>query len=221
MTDIAALPRCPWAEAAPPDPLMTAYHDDEWGRPTTDDRELFEKLSLDAFQAGLSWSLILRKREAFRRAFGGFEIAAVAGFGPADIDRLLADPGIVRNRAKIEATISNAARFRGLVAEAGPFRNWLERFSPPPPPRLPPDATRADVPPRTSISDALSAELRRRGFRFVGSTIVYAFMQAVGLVDDHLPGCWRYAGASAGTSSAEAAGSNGGESAGSRLHFRP
>jgi DNA-3-methyladenine glycosylase I len=204
MTADHDLPRCPWADRAG-DPLMAAYHDDEWGVRVTDDRELFEKLSLDAFQAGLSWRLILHRRDAFRRAFRDFEPSVVARFDAADVERLLADPGIVRNRAKVEATIGNAARFLELVAEVGSFRAWLERLAPPPPSRLPPTATLTDVPARTATSDAVSAALRARGFRFVGSTVVYAFMQAVALVDDHLPGCWRY----------------GGDSAASGLHFRP
>lgn len=191
------LPRCWWAspeELARADPLMLAYHDAEWGRPVTDDRELFAKLSLDAFQAGLSWSIILHKREAFRAAFRDFAPEVVAAFGPADVARLLADPGIVRNRAKIEATISNAGRFLELEAQSGSFATYLAGFVEHPPRRLPPEATRADVPATSPGSDALATDLRRRGWRFTGSTVVYAFMQAVGLVDDHLPTCYRYAG---------------------------
>lgn len=173
---------------------MTAYHDDEWGLPVVADVELFERLALESFQAGLSWSTILRKREAFRAAFAGFDPLAVAAFDDADRARLMADPGIVRNRAKVDATIGNAARFLATAAEAGSFAAYLAALVPSPPRRQPPGATPADVPATTAASDALSADLRRRGFRFVGPTIVYAFMQSVGLVDDHLPGCFRYRG---------------------------
>jgi DNA-3-methyladenine glycosylase I len=172
---------------------MVAYHDEEWGVPVVDDTELFERLALESFQAGLSWSTILRKREAFRAAFRGFDPAVVAAFGPDDRERLLADAGIVRNRQKVDATIDNAARFLDVVAEHGSFAGYLAREVP----RrlsLPRAATASDVPARTPTSDALSDDLRWRGFRFVGSTIVYAFMQSVGLVDDHLPGCFRYRG---------------------------
>ncbi len=191
-----SLPRCAWAGAVGPrpDPLMVDYHDREWGRPVTDDTELFERLALESFQAGLSWSTILRKREAFRLAFRGFDPAVVAAFGPADRERLLADPGIVRNRAKVDATIGNAARFLEAVAESGSFAAYLAGQVPEPTMPLPPTARAGDVPPRTPVSDGLSADLRRRGFGFVGSTIVYAFMQSIGLVDDHLPGCFRYRG---------------------------
>ena len=171
---------------------MARYHDEEWATPVADDDELFERLALESFQAGLSWSTILRKRDAFRAAFRGFEPAVVAAFDDRDRARLLADAGIVRNRAKIEATIGNAAAALAITRERGSFAAYLaDRFAAPPR-RLPPHATRADVPSRTEESDTLSADLRARGFRFVGSTIVYAFMQSVGLVDDHLPGCFRY-----------------------------
>ena len=172
---------------------MTAYHDEEWGTIQRDDRRLFEKLCLEAFQSGLSWSTILRKRESFRSAFAGFEPAVVARFDAADRARLLADASIVRNRAKIDAAIWNAGRFAGLVAVEGPFVGWLERTVPRRGP-LPPDATMADLPAETPESRALARALRDRGFRFVGPTTSYAFMQAVGLVDDHLPGCFRYRG---------------------------
>jgi DNA-3-methyladenine glycosylase I len=189
------LPRCAWAAAGGPrpDPMMVAYHDDEWGVPVDGDTELFERLALEGFQAGLSWTTILRKRDAFRAAFRGFDPALVARFGAIDRERLLADAGIVRNRAKIDATIANAARLLELVDEAGSFAAYLaDRV--PPPAALPVGTTMDDLPARTPVSDALSADLRRRGFGFVGSTIVYAFMQSVGLVDDHLPGCFRYRG---------------------------
>jgi DNA-3-methyladenine glycosylase I len=173
---------------------MVAYHDEEWGVPVTDDAELFERLALESFQAGLSWSTILRKREAFRTAFREFDPALVAAFGPVDRERLLADAGIVRNRQKVDATIDNAARFLEVAGEFGSFAAYLAREVPGPPGPLPRGAALSDVPGRTAVSDGLSADLRRRGFRFVGSTIVYAFMQSVGLVDDHLPGCFRYRG---------------------------
>jgi DNA-3-methyladenine glycosylase I len=188
----ATIGRC-WG-GDPRDPLMTRYHDEEWGVPVRDDVELFERLALESFQAGLSWSTILRKREAFRLAFRGFDPAVVARFDEADRARLLADAGIVRNRAKIEATIGNAAGVLAIQAEHGSFARYLSTQVPDPGRRLPPDATTSDVPAATPVAGTLSADLRRRGFRFVGPTIVYAFMQSVGLVDDHLPGCHRYAG---------------------------
>jgi DNA-3-methyladenine glycosylase I len=175
-----------------PDPLMVAYHDDEWGTPVHDDIELFERLALESFQAGLSWSTILRKREAFRVAFRGFDARVVAAFDEADRARLMADAGIVRNRAKIDATIGNAAAFLETAAAFGSFDAYLATIVPGPPAPLPRTASSGAIPATTAASDALSADLRRRGFRFVGSTIVYAFMQSVGLVDDHVPGCFRY-----------------------------
>jgi DNA-3-methyladenine glycosylase I len=174
--------RCWWGASAPE---YVAYHDDEWGRPVHDGRALFEKLSLEAFQSGLSWLTILRKREAFRAAFAGFEIDRVAAFGEADVERLLADAGIVRNRAKIEATIANARAAVGLdLAEL------LWSFAPPPRPR---PRTPADIPATTPESTAMAKELKRRGFRFVGPTTAYALMQATGMVDDHIATCWRAA----------------------------
>jgi DNA-3-methyladenine glycosylase I len=190
------LGRCAWAGAngPRPDSLMVRYHDEEWGTPCHDDVELFERLALESFQAGLSWSTILRKREGFRAAFAGFAPAVVAAFGPADVERLMGDASIVRNAAKIEATIGNAAAWLALGESFGSADRYLASMVPSPPPRLAPDATTGDIPARTATSDALSADLRRRGFRFVGSTIVYAFLQSVGLVDDHVAGCFRYAG---------------------------
>ena len=172
--------RCGWAAG---DPLYLAYHDAEWGRPLHGDDALFELLSLEGFQAGLSWLTILRKREAFRAAFAGFRIAAVADFGDADVERLLGDAGIVRNRAKLEATIGNA---RAALALPAGLDELVWSFAPPPRPR---PRSLAAVPAETPESTALSKELRARGFRFVGPTIVYAFMQAGGLVDDHVAGC--------------------------------
>ena len=171
---------------------MVAYHDAEWGVPCHDDIELFERLALESFQAGLSWSTILNKRPAFRVAFRGFGPQVVARFDEADRERLMADAGIVRNRAKIDATIGNAVAFLATAAEFGSFDAYLAFMAPGPPTRLPVTAGGGDIPATTPVSDALSSDLRRRGFRFVGSTIVYAFMQSVGLVDDHLPACFRY-----------------------------
>lgn len=188
-------PRCWWPNGiAGADPLMVAYHDEEWGEPVSDDRELFERLTLEGFQAGLSWATILRKRDAFRRAFVDFEPKAVAGFGAHDRERLLTNAGIVRNRAKIDAAIGNAAQVLTLTAEHGSFGAYLAAGLPRPAPTLTHGSGWADVPATTAESDVLSADLRRRGFRFVGSTIVYSFMQSVGLVDDHLPGCYRHRG---------------------------
>ncbi len=173
---------------------MQAYHDAEWGVPVVDDVELFERLTLECFQAGLSWQTILNKRDSFRLAFRGFHPDVVGAFDDADRVRLMADAGIVRNRAKIEATIGNALALQSVVAEFSSFDAYLGSIVPRPPPQLPATATMADIPATTPISDALSNDLRRRGFWFVGPTIVYAFMQSVGLVDDHLPGCFRYRG---------------------------
>ena len=173
---------------------MVAYHDDEWGRPCHDDTELFERLALESFQAGLSWSTILRKREAFRAAFRGFDPRVVAALDASDRERLMADAGIVRNGAKVDATIGNAVALLARAAEFGSFDAYLTDRVPQPPARLPADAVAGSIPATTPVSDALSADLKRRGFKFVGSTIVYAFMQSVGLVDDHLPECYLYQG---------------------------
>jgi DNA-3-methyladenine glycosylase I len=191
--------RCPWATGADgrlADPVMTAYHDDEWGRPVTDDVELFERLVLESFQAGLAWSTILHKRPAFRAAFGGFDPAIVAAYGDDDRARLMADAGIVRNRAKIDAAIGNAPAFLAVSATFGGFAPYLASMVPGPPAPRPAGTTPGDVPATTPVAAALSADLRARGFRFVGPTIVYALMQSIGLVDDHLPGCFRHAGSS-------------------------
>jgi DNA-3-methyladenine glycosylase I len=172
--------RCWWGASTPE---YVSYHDDEWGRPVHDSRALFEKLSLEAFQSGLSWLTILRKRENFRAAFANFEIERVAAFGDDDIARLLADEGIVRNRAKVEATIANA---RAAAELDVPLAELLWSFAPDPRPR---PRTPADIPALTPESTAMAKELKRRGFRFVGPTTAYAMMQACGLVDDHLQGC--------------------------------
>jgi DNA-3-methyladenine glycosylase I len=172
--------RCWWGSSTPE---YIRYHDEEWGRQVRDDRALFEKLCLEAFQSGLSWLTILRKREAFRAAFAGFEIERVAAFGDDDVARLMADAGIVRNRAKIEAAIANA---RAAATLDEPLADLLWSFAPPPRPR---PRTPADIPAVTPESTAMAKELKRRGFRFVGPTTAYALMQACGLVDDHLEGC--------------------------------
>ena len=192
MTD--GLVRCWWSGAADasPDPQMVEYHDTEWGVPCHDDVELFERLALECFQAGLSWSTILHKRAAFRTAFQGFDPRVVAAFGDEDRARLMADAGIVRNGSKIDATIGNAVAILALADEFGSFDAYLASMVPGPPARLPADTRGGEIPATTPVSDRLSTDLRARGFRFVGSTIVYAFMQSVGLVDDHLPGCFRY-----------------------------
>jgi DNA-3-methyladenine glycosylase I len=182
----ATLIRCEWAGT---DPLMVAYHDEEWGVPCHDDRDLFERLILEGFQAGLSWSTILRKREAFIRAFDGFDPAVVAHYGPDDVARLLGDAGIVRNRLKIAAAISNAQAFLETRDAFGSFDSYIWQFAPAK--RGPRPRSLADIPATTSESDTMSKDLKRRGFRFVGSTICYAFMQSAGLVDDHVASCFR------------------------------
>jgi DNA-3-methyladenine glycosylase I len=192
--------RCWWGGGNRPDPRMQAYHDTEWGIPVSDDIALFERLTLESFQAGLSWQTILNKREGFRVAFRGFDPALVGAFDDADRDRLMADAGIVRNRAKIDATIGNARAFEAVVAEFGSFDAYLASLVPRPPTTLAATAVAGSIPATTPVSDALSKDLKRRGFRFVGSTIVYAFMQSVGLVDDHLPVCFRYRGQGGGAS---------------------
>jgi len=170
--------------------VYRAYHDDEWGMPVTDDVRLFEKLSLEGFQSGLSWLTILRKREAFRRAFAGFDYRVVARFGPRDVERLLADASIVRHRGKIESTINNASRMLELVESEGSLASFVWRFEPPAAAR-PRRMTREALLElgQTDASRALAKDLKRRGWSFVGPTTVYAFMQAMGLVNDHLEGC--------------------------------
>jgi DNA-3-methyladenine glycosylase I len=168
------------------DPLYRTYHDDEWGRPVRDDRGLYERISLEAFQSGLAWITILRKRDAFRAAFAGFDAEAVAQYGEQDVARLMADAGIVRNRLKVEATIANA---RALVALHDAGRSLTDlMWSHAPPPRAAPQSS-ADVPALTPESTALAKALKRDGFRFIGPTTAYASMQACGLVNDHLAGC--------------------------------
>jgi DNA-3-methyladenine glycosylase I len=180
-------PRCRWGLSAPE---YVRYHDEEWGFAVADDVRLFEKICLEGFQSGLSWLTILRKREAFRRGFAGFDFAKVARFGARDVRRLLADAGIVRHRGKIESTINNARRACELVDELGSIAAYVWRFEPEPsarPKRITWATLRAM--PTTPASIALSKDLRKRGFTFVGPTTMYAFMQAVGIVDDHVDGC--------------------------------
>jgi DNA-3-methyladenine glycosylase I len=180
----ADLPRCGWATSAPE---YVAYHDEEWGRPLHGEQALFERLSLEAFQSGLSWLVILRKRPAFRAAFCDFDVDAVARFGEADVARLLADAGIVRNRAKIEAAISNARAIRSAVPEG--IDGLLWSFAPTG--RRSRPRTLAEVPAASPESTAMAKELKRRGLRFIGPTTAYALMQATGMVDDHVSTCWR------------------------------
>lgn len=174
--------RCPWADGG--SDLYRDYHDQEWGRPLRGRTALFERLTLEAFQSGLSWLIILRKRENFRQAFAGFDIDTVARFTEHDVDRLLQDAGIVRNRAKIEAAVANA---RAAVDLDVDLSDLLWSFSPPPRPR---PTQMGDLPAQTPESKAMATELKRRGFRFVGPTTAYALMQATGMVDDHLANCW-------------------------------
>ena len=181
-----ALRRCAWAQT----PLGVEYHDREWGEPVHDDRVLFEFLTLEGAQAGLSWETILKKREGYRSAFAGFDPAAVARFTPARVERLLQNPAIVRHRLKIEGTVGNARAFLKVQDEFGSFAAYVWPFVGGRP-RVNRWKTSRQVPARTGESDALSLDLRRRGFTFVGSTICYAFMQAVGLVNDHTAGCFK------------------------------
>ena len=178
--------RCAWAGT---DPLYVAYHDREWGKPVHDDRALFEFLTLEGAQAGLSWITILRKREAYRKAFARFDPKKVARFTAAQVRKLMKDPGIVRNRLKIEATISNAKAFLAVQKEFGSFSKYLWGFVDDKP-RVNRPAAPAGVPASTALSDAISKDLKTRGFRFVGTTIVYAYLQAVGVVDDHTADCF-------------------------------
>jgi len=179
--------RCGWGRSPQ---IYRDYHDAEWGRPVTDDRRLFEKVCLEGFQAGLSWLTILRKREAFRSGFADFDPEAVARFTARDVERLLADPGIVRHRGKIESTINNAQRYAELVDDVGSLAAHVWSFEPPPRDR-PRRVTQAWLAanPTSSASVALSRDLKRRGWRFVGPTTVYAFLQSMGLVNDHLEAC--------------------------------
>ena len=179
--------RCPGAGT---DPLYVAYHDEEWGLPSRDDRHLFEMLVLEGAQAGLSWITILRKREGYRKAFAGFDPAKVARFGPLDVERLLGDAGIVRNRLKIESAIGNAKAFLAMQAAEGSFSGWLWRYVDGRP-FLGTLREMREIPAKTPLAERISKDLLKRGFRFVGPTIVYAYLQAVGVVNDHLMACPR------------------------------
>ena len=179
--------RCGWAQSE----LTIAYHDQEWGVPVHDDRTLFEFLTLEGAQAGLSWETVLKRREGYRRAFSGFDARIVAQYGQPKVDELLADAGIIRHRGKIEATIRNAEAFLAVQSEFGSFDAYLWRFVSGQP-RINSWQTLDEIPARTPESAALSKELSKRGFKFVGPTICYALMQAVGMVNDHLVGCFRY-----------------------------
>jgi len=182
--------RCFWV---PPDPLMIAYHDEEWGVPCHDDRQLFERLMLEVNQAGLSWMTILKKRENFSAAFDGWDPTKVAAYGDAEVERLMADPGIVRNRLKVEAAVANARALLEVQQSEGSFDRYTWSFVGGEPIRHP-DLTPSTIPAFTPEATALSKDLKRRGFRFVGPTVVYAFMQSVGMADDHLPTCFKYGG---------------------------
>lgn len=196
MNAIAASPerdslvRCAWGDT--PDAAYRAYHDEEWGVPVRDERHLFELLVLEGAQAGLSWSTILHKREGYRRAFAGFDVARVAAFGADDTERLLADAGIVRNRSKIAAAIGNARATLALYEGGTTLVDHLWSFTGGEP-RRNAWASMGEIPPETEASRAMSADLRKRGFRFVGPTICYALMQSAGLVNDHVVSCFRYA----------------------------
>ncbi len=180
--------RCAWAGT---DPMMVKYHDEEWGVPVHDDRELFEHLILDAFQAGLSWKTILHKRENFRAAFDGFDAERIARYGEAERVRLLSDAGIVRNRMKVDATFGNARQFLRLQEEHGSFDAWIWQFTDGRTKRNSWESMH-EIPAKTAESDAMSKALKAEGFKFVGSTICYAFMQAAGMVNDHKTDCFRY-----------------------------
>ncbi len=183
----SAVVRCSWAGS---DPLYVGYHDREWGRPVTSDNRLFEKLCLEGFQSGLAWITVLRKRERFREQFHGFDIARVATMTEADVERLLQDAGIIRHRGKIVSTINNAKRAQDLIAEWGSLAAYVWSFEPGAGPHK---QGLGDIPAQTEASKALSKDLRKRGFSFVGPTTVYAFMQAMGLVNDHIEPCFCHA----------------------------
>lgn len=187
-SNVQGLVRCGWATIRPgPDfELYRDYHDQEWGRPVHDGVALFERMNLEAFQSGLSWLIILRKRENFRRAFDGFDAEKIARYTDEDVQRLMADQGIVRNRAKIEATIANA-RAAAELGSPEDLSELLWSFAPAPRPR---PADGSEIPSSSDESKAMARELKRRGFRFVGPTTAYALMQATGMVDDHIRGCW-------------------------------
>jgi len=178
--------RCPWSESHP---LLTRYHDEEWGVPKTDDRDQFEHILLEIFQAGLSWLTMLKRHPGFKAAFAGFDPKVVAGFGESDFERLMNDAGIIRNRAKISAAIHDADLFLKVSEESGGFFNFVRRFAPPEPHRF---TEQSQLPALTPEAEAMSKELKRRGFKFLGPTICYAHLQSVGVVNDHLTSCFRY-----------------------------
>jgi len=184
----AQIIRCPWCGT---DPLYVEYHDREWGVPVHDDRTLFEFIVLEGAQAGLSWLTVLRKRENYRRALHGYDIARIAAYNEADMARLMADPGIVRNRLKVESLVKNARGALAVIEQFGSLDAYFWGFVDHAPIINSPQRMQ-DVPARSALSDALSKDLKKRGFNFVGSTIMYAFMQAVGMVDDHLTGCFKH-----------------------------
>jgi DNA-3-methyladenine glycosylase I len=186
-TETESRSRCGWAGS---DPLYIEYHDKEWGRPVTSDTRLFEKVCLEGFQSGLAWITILRKRENFRKAFAGFDIDTVARMGDADIERVLLDAGIVRHRGKIASTINNANRAQDLQREFGSLAAYFWSFEPDP---VKAPIVAGQIPPYTDVSKAISKDLRKRGWSFVGPTTVYAFMQAMGMVNDHVDGCFCHA----------------------------
>jgi DNA-3-methyladenine glycosylase I len=182
--------RCPWGVS---DPLYIAYHDEEWGVPVRDDRALFEMLMLEGFQAGLSWITVLKRRESFARAFEGWDPEKIARYGPNETARLMADPGIIRNRLKVEGAVRNARAYLAIQEREGSFSDYLWQFTGGDTLRKPPPASLAEIPVTTAESDAMSKALKREGFTFVGSTICYALMQSVGMVNDHVAGCFRAA----------------------------
>jgi len=182
----AELKRCGWCGT---DPLYTKYHDEEWGKPVYDDQTLFEFLILEGAQAGLSWITILRRREGYRKAFADFDVQQVAAFTEADAERLMNDPGIIRNKLKVNAAISNARLFIAVQKEFGSFSKYIWGFLPGGQPVVNHFKGMAEVPARTEISDAISKDMKKRGFKFFGTTICYAHMQATGMVNDHIEGC--------------------------------
>lgn len=184
--DSDLLVRCSWCGT---DPLYIKYHDEEWGKPVYDDKTLFEFLLLESAQAGLSWITILRKRENYRKAFAGFDVEKVANFDAADVERLLQDAGIIRNRLKIESAVNNARLFIEIQKEYGSFSDYIWGFLPDKKPIVNQHREMKDVPARTEISDRISADMKKRGFKFFGTTICYAHMQATGMVNDHILSC--------------------------------
>jgi len=183
---MAEIKRCPWCLA---DPIYVKYHDTEWGRPVDDDRKMFEFMTLESAQAGLSWLTILKKRDNYRRAFADYDVKKVAKFGDADIEKLLKNEGIIRNRLKISAAIGNAKCFMEIQKEFGSFCNYIRKFLPNGKPVVNKPKTLADIPARSGLSDAISKDMKKRGFKFFGSTICYSHLQATGYVNDHLADC--------------------------------